>query len=90
MLELSQITELVDAIILPLIGLTVLLVAKFRIGDAARSAERQFLGILVVMTLVTMRTVIICDESWLLHTSTLGTLIVASLVIPSQEATVAI
>ena len=90
MYDLSQITGIVDAIILPMIGAAALLLAKFSQGDAARRAERRFFGILVVITIVTLRTVITCDDVWLVHTATLGTLIVGSLVIPSLDTSVAI
>lgn len=83
--DFPQITEIVDAIIMPLIGGLALLFAKLSQGDAARWAERQFFAVLVVITLVTLRTVITCDEVWLIHTSTLGTLIVGALVIPSPD-----
>ena len=87
-LDLSQTTDFVDAIILPVIGAIALMLAKFSQGDAARWAERQFFGVLVVFTVVTLRTVITCDEIWLVHTTTLGTLIVAALVIPSLDTSV--
>jgi hypothetical protein len=85
LIDLSQITDFMDAIILPFIGGIALLLAKFRVGDAARWHERQFLAVLVVMSIVTLRTVIYCDEVWLVHTTALGALIIASLMIPSQE-----
>ena len=59
--------------------------AKFSQGDAARWAERQFFVVLVVITAVTLRTVIACHEIWLIHTTTLGSLIVSALVIPSHD-----
>ena len=90
MLDLSQITEIVDAIILPLLGGLALFLAKFREGEAARWHERQFLAVLVVITIVTLRTVIYCDEVWPIHTTALGTLIIAALMIPNQEASVAV
>jgi hypothetical protein len=43
------------------------------------------MGVLVVMTLVTLRTVIQCHDAWLVHTMALGTLIIASLMIPGQQ-----
>ena len=89
LMDLPQITEIVDAIIMPFIGGLAILFAKLSQGDAARWAERQFFAVLVVITLVTLRTVILCDEVWLIHTSTLGTLIVGALVIPSPDAAVA-
>lgn len=89
-MDLPQITEIMDAIILPLIGGIALLFAKFSQGESRRWAERQFFVTLVVITLVTLRTVIHCDEFWLVHTATLGSIIVASLVIPSVDASVAV
>lgn len=86
MLNLAQTTELIDAIILPLLGCIALFFAKFRHGEAARWAERQFMGVLVVMSLVTLRTVIECHDVWLIHTTSLGTLVIAALMVPSQEA----
>lgn len=86
MFDLPQITEIVDAIIMPMIGGLALLLAKLSQGDAARWAERQFFAVLVVITLVTLRTVIKCDEVWLIHTTTLGSLIVGALVIPGHDS----
>ncbi|MFK8111034.1 MAG: hypothetical protein AB8B91_02465 [Rubripirellula sp.] len=79
-----------DAIILPLIGGLALLVAKLSQGESKRWAERQFFVVLVAITLVTLRTVIHCDEVWLVHTTTLASMIVGSLVIPSLDASVAV
>ena len=85
MFDLPQFTEIIDAIVMPLIGAIALLLAKLSQGDAARWAERQFFAALVVITLVTLRTVIVCNEFWLVHTATLGTLIVGALVIPGHS-----
>jgi hypothetical protein len=85
-LDLPHTAQILDAITLPLIGGISLMLAKFSVGDTARILERHFLAILVVITGVTLRTVITCDQIWLLHTTTLGTLIVGALVIPSQES----
>ena len=90
MFDLSQATEFMDAIILPFVALSVLLLAKFRVGEPARCHERQFLAVLLGITIVTLRTVIYCEEFWLVHTLTLGSLIIAALVIPSQDASVAV
>lgn len=86
MSDLPQATQIIDAILLPLFGGLSLLLAKLTVGDAARLAERLFFAILVVITGVTVRTVIHCDEIWLVHTTTLATMIIGALVIPSQEA----
>lgn len=87
--DLPHITEIMDAILLPLIGSLSLFTAKLTQGEAARWAERQFLAALVVVTIVTLRTVIMCDEVWLLHTTTLGTMIVGALMIPGQSTSAA-
>jgi hypothetical protein len=88
--ELAQITSFFDAIMMPLIGGLALLIAKVSHGDRARWAERQFFAVLLVITLITLRTVITSHEIWLVHTATLGSLIVGSMLIPgyhdSQEA----
>ena len=86
-LDLSQITSLLDAIIFPLIGSIALMYAKLSRGAAARRAEKQFFAILVVITVVTLRTVITCHEIWIVHTMSLGGLIVGSLLIPGQTET---
>jgi hypothetical protein len=86
-LDLAQITSLLDAIIFPLIGSIALMYAKLSRGVAARRAEKQFFAILVVLTVVTLRTVITCHEIWIVHTMSLGGLIVCSLLIPGQTET---
>jgi len=86
-LDLSQITNLLDAIIFPLVGGIALLFAKLSRGETARRAERQFFAVLVVITVITLRTVITCHEIWIVHTMTLGGLIVGSLLIPGQTET---
>jgi hypothetical protein len=89
--DLSQVTSLLDAIIFPLVGGLALLFAKLSHGDAARWGERQFFAILLVITIVTLRTVITCHEFWLVHTTSLGALIICSLLIPGQQdSTVAV
>ncbi len=87
MLDLTQITSLLDAIIFPMIGSIALMYAKLCRGAAARRAEKQFFAILVVLTVVTLRTVITCHEIWIVHTMSLGALIVCSLLIPGQNET---
>ena len=85
MFDLSQITSFIDAIMMPLIGGLALLMAKVSHGDLARWAEKQFFAVLLVITIVTLRTVITCNEIWLVHTTTLGSLIVCSLMIPGHQ-----
>ena len=86
MLDPSHIAQIADTFLLPLIGGIALFSAKLSVGDAARKAERHFFAALIVITAITLRTVIKCDEIWLVHTTTLALMIVGSLVIPSQNA----
>ncbi|MGI9474566.1 MAG: hypothetical protein ACR2NZ_23715 [Rubripirellula sp.] len=96
MFDLSQLTSFVDAIIFPLIGALALTFAKLSHGEAARWAEKQFFAVLLVITVVTLRTVINCHEIWIVHTTTLGGMIIGSLLIPghanvpSHDASVAV
>ena len=87
--DLSQVVDLMDAIILPIIGVGALLLSKVCQGDVARHWERQFLFCLIVLTIVTLHTVIHCDDTWLIRTMTLGGMIIAPLMVPGQETSVA-
>ena len=73
-----------SALGLPIVAMLVLMLAKLTTGAAARRAERRFLAILIVMTLVTAHTVMTQNAAWLIHTTTLGLMIVGSLWIPGQ------
>ncbi len=85
MTEIAHVANVFDAVILPLIGIVTLVLAKFSTSEAGRQAERLFLATLVVMTIITLRTVVACDDAWLVHTTTLATMVVGALVVPSQE-----
>lgn len=90
MSDLFYFTGLLNVLILPILAGTSLVLAKLCQGEAARQAERWFLATLVMMTISTIRTVANSDEVWLVHTATLATMIVGSLVIPSQQTPVAV
>ncbi len=90
MSDLPQLVGMLDVIVLPLLGLGSMVWSKIAQGEDARCAERQFLLVLVIFTLVTLRTVINCDDHWLIHTVTLATMIVGALAVPSQRTSVAI
>lgn len=83
--EIHYIASVLNALVFPLIAGVILAIAKLSSGEAARRAERQFLATLVVMTIITLRTVIMCDEVWLVHTATLAIMIVGALIVPSQQ-----
>ena len=89
MQELSQIIALFDAVLLPLIGGVTLFLSKVSSGETARWAERQFLAALLVITLVTLRTVVHCEDTWLIHTITLSVMIVGALKIPDHDSSLA-
>ena len=88
--ELPYLISVVNLFILPLLGFLALMVSKLSRPELARTAERHFLAALVVMTLITLRTVIRCDDAWLSHTATLAVMIVGALSIPGQRASVAV
>ena len=85
---LTQVVFAIDSIIMPLIACVALLMSKVIRGELARWAERQFLATLVVITLVTLRTVIHCDDAWLVHTMTLASMVVGALLIPNLDSSV--
>lgn len=85
MVDLLQIAGFLNALVCPMISGMLLLVSKLAHGEAARRAERRFLAALVVVTIMTVRTVIACDDAWLLYAVTLSILIVGALLIPNQE-----
>ncbi|GAA5511011.1 hypothetical protein [Novipirellula caenicola] len=89
MSDLSQTLRIVDAIILPLLALGILFFSRISHGDWARWAERQFYIALLVMTFMTMRTVSLSGDAWLVHTGTLGIMIIGSLVVRTQSTPVA-
>jgi len=85
-----EIATLADAIVLPLLGLWALLATKLSVGQALRRAEKRFLFALVLISLVTLRTVIRLDDVWLIHTSTLALMILGVFVVPSREDALAL
>lgn len=84
--DLPQITSIMDAIMIPLAAGIALMLAKLTRGEWARKAEKNFFAFLVVMTVITLRTVILCEEFWLIHTATLAIMIVGALVIPGHDS----
>lgn len=89
MLSPAQIMSMMDIVFIPISCGTALMFAKLTRGETARKAEKNFFAFLVVMTLITIRTVVLCDEAWLIHTTTLATMIVGALAIPGHDAFIA-
>ncbi|MEM6473185.1 MAG: hypothetical protein AAF802_26725 [Planctomycetota bacterium] len=77
-----------DCFALPLLGFWALMSIKLAIGDDLRRAERRFLFALVIISLVTLKTVIRSDEAWLVHTGTLGLMIVGVFTLPDRETAI--
>lgn len=90
MLELPVFLAVVNALALPMFGLWALLSTKLSVGDALRRAERRFLIALVIISLVTLRTVMRLDDVWLIHTLTLASMVLGVFTVPSREGALAI
>ncbi len=86
MAQVVLITSALSVLGLPMIAIAALMLAKLTTGTAARRAERRFLAVLVVMSLVTAHTVMTQNAAWLIHTATLSLMVVGSLWIPGQQA----
>ncbi len=78
--------SLVETGLLPFLGLATLFGSKLVSGPWARTAERGFFGVLIAVAIITCRTVVTLDDCWLLHTSTLGVMIVGALSIPDRDS----
>lgn len=72
--------------IVPVIGAFALFSAKLAQGDSIPKAQRRFLTCLVAVTLLTVRTVMYCDECWLIHMLTLAGMVVGAMALPDQES----
>lgn len=79
----------VDAVAIPLVGLWALLAVKLNIGEPLHRAQRRFLIALVVISLVTLRTVAVMDSTWLIHTMTLATMVIGACVVPARAEMIA-
>ncbi|WP_182871385.1 hypothetical protein [Stieleria mannarensis] len=88
--ELTELFAVVDAIALPILGLWALLSTKLSVGEALRRAERRFMIALVIISLVTLRTVMRLDEVWLIHTLTLASMVLGVFTVPSREGALAV
>ncbi len=86
MAQIVLFTSVLSLLGLPLIAMAALMSAKLATGTAARRAERRFLALLVIMSLVTAHTVMTQNAAWLIHTATLSLMVVGSLWIPGQQA----
>ncbi|TWU11193.1 hypothetical protein Pla52o_56310 [Novipirellula galeiformis] len=67
-----------------MLAIGILFLSKISSGERARWAERQFYVALMVMTFVTLRTVALSGDLWLVHTGTLGIMIIGSLMVRTQ------
>ena len=90
MLELPLMLAFADAIAMPILGLWALLSTKLSVGPALRRAEKRFFIALVIISLVTLRTVASLDDVWLIHTATLALMVLGVFLVPSREGSLAI
>lgn len=67
----------------PLLAIAAMFASKLTVGHAARIADRWFIAMLALQGLITLRTVMNSDTTWLIHMGTLMLLIVGPVVIPS-------
>jgi hypothetical protein len=82
----SLMISFVEVFSLPIVGSVALALSKLTSGSAVRVAEHWFFGVLLAVTLITCRTVIVLDPCWLVHTATLGLMIVGALLLPDRES----
>ena len=75
----------VDAVAIPMLALWALLAVKLTVGEPLQRAQRRFLIALVVVSLVTIRTVAVMDDSWLIHMLTLASMVIGACVLPSRS-----
>ncbi|QEG40267.1 hypothetical protein [Roseimaritima ulvae] len=67
----------------PLLAIMAMFASKLTTGTAGRIADRWFIALLALQGLITLRTVMHADTTWLIHMGTLMLLIVGPVVIPS-------
>jgi hypothetical protein len=89
MLELPLLFAFIDALSMPVLGLWALLSTKLSVGPALRRAEKRFFIALVIISLVTLRTVMSLDDVWLIHTTTLASMVLGVFLVPSREGSLA-
>ena len=90
MFGLFELAALVDAVALPILGTWALLATKLSVGDALRKAEQRFIVALLIISVVTLRTVIRLDEVWLIHTMTLAAMVLGVYLVPSRAGALAV
>lgn len=90
MTDLPHLLTLFATFMFPVFGGYTLLATKLSSGETKRNAERQFFVALILVTIVTLRTVVTCDDAWLIHTLTLASMVVGALTLPSYETSMAL
>jgi len=88
-IDFLQLLQIFNAIVPPIVALSILFLSKVSHGELAKWSERQFYTALAVMTVITIRTVIRADDAWLIHTATLGLLVVGSLYVRTEPTSFA-
>ncbi len=73
----------IELCLLPLLGVSLLVISKVSQGDGGRLAERFFFGTLLLATFATFRTMLGGDTMWLVHAVTMAIMIVGSVSVPA-------
>lgn len=87
--DLFHLPYFASPILLPIIAVWTLVHLKLAVGEEMRSAERRYFVALIVMTVITLRTVVLCDECWFVHTATTAGMILGALLMPSRSEVIA-
>ncbi|OYP35170.1 hypothetical protein [Rhodopirellula sp. MGV] len=85
MLGPLELINVFESLVMPLIGLWVLLSTKLSIGEELVRAEKRFIATLVVMSLITLRTVAGLHDAWLIHMVTLAAMVLGVFIIPGRS-----
>ncbi len=87
MWSMIALVEAMNTLGFPLLAIVAMFASKLTAGPTARIVDRCFIVMLTLQCLLTIRTVISMDMSWLVHMMTLMMLIVGTVVIPSIRDT---
>ena len=88
-MDLFAVAEGMNTLGFPLLAILAMFASKLSVGPATRLTDRFFIFAFALQTILTARTVVNCDHTWLLHMFTVMILIVGSVIIPSLRDNVA-
>lgn len=83
MATLGMIFVGLEVYLLPLVGIVLLITSKVSHSQIGKHAESFFLGVLLLATFATFRTMLGGETIWLMHAVTMAVLIVGAVSIPA-------